>query len=464
MKFKKNSENIKLIVLASFLGGSGTKLLHGQLDNSEEIASIPAYPLLYFYPHWFEWKKKYKNLNSKKVLHLLFKHHASLIDTRKIRSWNGLYALGKKQNMYVKISKKKFSKYFLDRLENKKINSLNVLLAIHYAYALCQNKNLTKIKYFLYHIHTYEYIAMYFSQDFNKFKMILCIRNPLDHFWRRLRQNHRVEDLRYDITDQEHLKNYSYLNMIKMCFQDYSFKGKEFKNKKFFITFESLKLKNTDIIKSICSGLKIKYSTRFNIPRFAGLEWWGDKIYEGFKKNKMFEKKTFADHKGKEENFFYYEVFVIEKILSNFFKKFNYKFYTNQKSTFQHFFFLFFLILPSKYGIKLFFSRLSLKTFIKYIKASYNEAFKINLKNYYFNAMYRHKWSYRYIYLLKYNFLRKSIYDNEKNNSLVIKLLRLIYFLYKIIFYIFIQIELILLYLYKVYFFLKFYFYIKKKI
>ena len=50
--------------------------------------------------------KKYKSLSAKLVLNLLLKHHASLIDSRKIKGFNGLTKLGKNKNKYIKISKK----------------------------------------------------------------------------------------------------------------------------------------------------------------------------------------------------------------------------------------------------------------------------------------------------------------------------------------------------------------------
>jgi hypothetical protein len=462
MKILVNNQKIKIVVLASFFGGSGTKLLHGQLDNSEEILSIPAYPLLYFYPHWFEWKKKHQNLNKHKVLNLLLKHHASIFDTRKISSWNGLYALGKKQNKFLQISKKKFSKNFLYFLKDQNINSRNVLIAIHFAYLSCIKKKIQNIKYILYHIHTYEYISKYFARDFKKFGMILCIRNPLDHFWRRLRQNHRVEKIRYDYSDQERLKNYSYLNMLKMSFQDFSFMGKEYKNKKFFITFEKLKLKNEISIRSICNKLKINFKKNFLVPRFGGFEWWGDKIYEGFKKNKLFEKKAFADIEGKKINFFLYEVFIIEKILTKFFKKFKYNNFSNQNSFFNKIMFFPSILLPSKYGLKLFFTRFKASTVYDYIKNCYKEAFYLDIKDYYFNGMYKHKWSYRNIFFLRNNIFKKILFDRKSKKNTVDKVYRLFYFAIKIFLYPIIQIELIALYFLRIFLILKFSIFYKK--
>ena len=51
---------IKIVALSLFISGAGTKLLQSQIGNSKELMNLPSYPLLYFYPHWDEWIKKYK--------------------------------------------------------------------------------------------------------------------------------------------------------------------------------------------------------------------------------------------------------------------------------------------------------------------------------------------------------------------------------------------------------------------
>ena len=51
---------IKLVALSLFISGAGTKLFQSQLGNSTQIMTLPSYPLLYFYPHWKDWKKNTK--------------------------------------------------------------------------------------------------------------------------------------------------------------------------------------------------------------------------------------------------------------------------------------------------------------------------------------------------------------------------------------------------------------------
>ena len=41
--------------------GSGTKVYQGFLDGHPELYMVPAYPLMYLYPHWYEWRDSLKD-------------------------------------------------------------------------------------------------------------------------------------------------------------------------------------------------------------------------------------------------------------------------------------------------------------------------------------------------------------------------------------------------------------------
>ena len=59
------TQNVVALVTGN---GSGTKLFQALLDNHEQICMIPAYPLIYLYPHWEHasyyraWKMQHVNL------------------------------------------------------------------------------------------------------------------------------------------------------------------------------------------------------------------------------------------------------------------------------------------------------------------------------------------------------------------------------------------------------------------
>ena len=446
----------KIILLAGFISTSGTKLVQSQLESSKEILTIPAYPLLYFYDHWNDWEKKYKSLSAKLVLNLLLKHHASLIDSRKIKGFNGLTKLGKNKNKYIKISKKKFKNNFLKYLDEKPIDRINVLEAIHFAYFKSKGSNFKNVKYYLFHIHNYEFIAKYFSKDCEKFTMLLCFRGPVDQFWRRVQANKNMEKQRYDFSDQEYIKNYNYFSMLRHFCMDFGYMGKEFYNKKVFIKFEDLKTENIKTLKNICSKINIKFNYKMKRPKFGGLSWWSDKIYVGSKSKKDFKNDPFIDISGK-KNFFSHEIFIIENLLRYFYLKFGFKTCIYKRSIFSNLVFFLYLFLPTKSGIKLFYSRLKLRNIKTYIKNSYIECFKGDLKDYYFNAFYKHKWVYRIIFLIKFNFLRKIVFNKRNEKNIFSFFFKTLLFFFKLFKYPYMQIELSLFYFVRI-FYLTFYY------
>jgi hypothetical protein len=444
----------KLVALSLFISGAGSKLLQSQLGNSKEIMQLPSYPLLYFYSHWEEWIKRYKNISVNKILNLLLKHHASVINSNKIKGFNGLTNLGKNKNKSIVISKIKFKKYFKEYFKRKKVDSKNTLLAIHYAFNKANNKNFSKIKYILFHVHNYEYFNKYFLEDFPDTKLILITRNPLENFWRKAFTNTSIEKDRYDYSDQEYLKNFSYLNQTRQIFIDVDHINERLSKNthKRLYKFEDIKIKNEKLIKDIYSFLNIKFNKNHLIPRFFGLEWWSHKNYKGYTNQKGFDPTVNIDPKDKNK-FFNYEIFILENLFLKFYKRFNYKL---NFSNYNFFSFIILLLLPTKYGFNLFFSRFSIFCFTRYVKNSFMECFNFKLKNYYFNAMYKFKWTYRDKYIINLNYIRKLTYIAKKNQ--IRYLLGLILFVLKILLYFYMQLELIFLYFYRIFNFIKYYF------
>ena len=106
-------------------GGGGTKLLQSYLDNHPEIYNIPAYPMLYFYPHWFVWEKEMAdswNLDS--IIDIFCDKHASVIDSRKIIGLNGLDSLGDNYNEFIQIDEKEFRWNLKEILSNEPIERI----------------------------------------------------------------------------------------------------------------------------------------------------------------------------------------------------------------------------------------------------------------------------------------------------------------------------------------------------
>lgn len=438
---------IKLVALSLFISGAGTKLIQSQIGNSKQVMTLPSYPLLYFYSHWEIWIKKHSKLTISKIFKLLMFHHGSVINSSKILGFNGLNNLGKNKNKSIKVSKNKFKYFFQKYLKNKEISSKNVLIAIHYAFHKARGKSFKEIKYILFHIHNYEYYKKYLIRDFPNSKLILITRNPLENFWRRAFTNSEIEKKRYDYTDKEYLKNFTYLNLLKQIFLDIDHIDNSTinKTKNILFKFEDLKEKNLLTIKKVYKFLGIKFNKNYLMPKFLGLQWWSHKNYKGYNSKKIFSPKINLDPND-DKKFFPYEKILLKMLFFSFYKKFNYKINLSKLYFLACFLIIF---LPTKHGLTLFLSRINIFNIFYFIKEAFQECFRLKLKNYYFNAMYKHKYLYRDKYFINCNFLRKYTYKNKKVNFILI--FSVLLFLFKILSYLYFQFELICLYFFRIY-------------
>ena len=250
----------KVVALMNFCIGGGSKYLQSQFDGLREINSIPAYPLKYFYPFWSEWKKT--NKNNKEILRLILRHHKSIIDSRSLKGFNGLTTLGINRNQFIKVSEKKFRYNFLKYMRERDLNSKNILLAIHYAYFKSKNYNINHMKYILYHIHESHEFNRNLKKDFNNVKGIVMVRDPVNYFWKRIRNDRIIEKKRFDMSDNILMENYWYRSSLINIFYGFKFADSQFFKKYLFIKFEDLKKKNKQTLLNICKYLKLKYSKK----------------------------------------------------------------------------------------------------------------------------------------------------------------------------------------------------------
>ena len=111
-------------VVALFtISGSGSKFFQAYLNQYEQIYMIPAYPLVYFYPHWALWENQYKDdWNWNRIIELFCEKHASVIDTRKFPAPNGLTTLGKNKDEFLDIDEGEFKQHLFRLLDNQPIH------------------------------------------------------------------------------------------------------------------------------------------------------------------------------------------------------------------------------------------------------------------------------------------------------------------------------------------------------
>tara|TARA_B100000965_G_scaffold10648_1_gene8261 strand:- start:4323 stop:5681 length:1359 start_codon:yes stop_codon:yes gene_type:complete len=429
-------EKIKILLCAF---GSGSKLLQAHLSNSYKLFTLPAYPLLYFPIYFNIWLKDHK-LNSKKLFSLLEIQFKSIFDTREILGFNGTNQLGKNKKNFIKISKKKFKNHFIKFFEKKKINLKNSIIGIHQAYIYSINKNDSQI---LYHPHSLDIYKKYLYKNFINSKTLLTIRNPILNFWRSAHADTSIDKIRFDTTDYENLRNYRYVNRLRDIYLNFSSFDKNLIRFRLF-KFEELKQNKEKSLKKICKYFKIHFDKhKILTPKFGNKIWWGSKIYKG-SKEKYLVKNLNNSQIEDQRNFYKFEKMILEQALLPFLIKFGYK--KKNKTYLNQILFWVYIFFPTKYGLTLFLSRLNIFNLILYFKNCIKEFSSIKLKNYYFNAMYKFKWSYSIAFLLKNNFVRKKCFYSKNNFfwNLINLLIKL--FLYPIF-----QLELLIMYFFRIY-------------
>ena len=73
-----NFFNLQLVALN--VHGSGSKVFQSFLDGHSEICMIPGYPLMYLYPHWYDWKKQNKIYSWNQIFDNLKLNHPSSLN------------------------------------------------------------------------------------------------------------------------------------------------------------------------------------------------------------------------------------------------------------------------------------------------------------------------------------------------------------------------------------------------
>ena len=410
------------IVALTFGNGSGSKLFQSFLDNHCQIYMIPAYPLMYFYPHWDSWKKEYKNSwNWETIINIFCEKHASVIDSRRIKGNNGLTTLGDSGREHIQIDEIQFRLYLAHFLKEQPINSRSFLLAVHYAYALCNKEDVFKKKVLVYHIHEYRYVIKYLIKDFPELKLLAMTRDSRPNIERRIQHSFwNVDRNKLNQTDSMIYKR----RALYHCLAYGIFRGL---SELEFVSVERVRVIKHDelasnlelTMKSVSKFLGIDFMPSMLQITFGGKVWWCDPIYVKKPINKVNPAILSQEWKQKISKI---DWFVIEGILFKYFKKYKYQLYKYTKDTMLHRFILFLLILiPSRIERRVFLSYISPRNHIKFFKACFLEATGIaKLKNYTWNAVYLYKYTYSDLKLWQsrwyVSFLNSSL---EKHNDLI---------------------------------------------
>lgn len=176
-------QNKRMLALVAGTG-AGTKHLHTLLDDHPDLYAIPGYPLMYFYPHFFDLKKS--GLTGYKFVAQLVERLPSIYDTSLMPGSECLDELGDGGNETLKVDKSLFISKILQLLDDSEFNSRNILLAIHLVHFQLFAKSYDQFPpTILYHIHHVPYLNFLLS-DFPSLEIISTTRRPSNNINRRI--------------------------------------------------------------------------------------------------------------------------------------------------------------------------------------------------------------------------------------------------------------------------------------
>jgi hypothetical protein len=395
---------------------SGSKLLQSFLDGHDEIISIPGYPLVYFYPHWVEWKNDLGSRHSwDLIIDLFIEKHSSIFDSRSQQGLGGLDTLGDEKNEHIQINIVEFKKVLLEYLANKNISSRTFLLGIHYAYAVCRGIDYSKIKIIIYHIHLTEYLEKYLKDDFPDVKVLGMTRKPSNNIYGRFKGSQWNVDLsKFNFTDVMIYRNRTYYNSCMVIYGEIDRIVRLNRSLDYMsIRHEDLGSNISKVMLAISKFLGIIYQDTMLEMSFDGKRWWGVSIYEKGLHNKFnneISKDTWSD------KIYNNDCRVAEGVLYDYIDLYDYtplNYFKNDKFR-DRFILLFFILMPSKPEIEILKSVMSFRNHLNFIGFAYKEIMTyIPVKDYSSSSSYRYRWCYK-----DYNILEKKWYKFNLSSGL----------------------------------------------
>ena len=392
LRFEDIPEPKMVCLIAANAGG--TKVLHSYLDDHPQLYSIPAYPMLYLYPHWKTWQEDLKEQMSwDKIIDLFCERHASVIDSRKIPATNGLNHLGENKNEHIEINEQEFRSILGALLLDQKIERRTFLLAVHYAYAICKDQDIHQKTILLWHHHVYEHLDDLIA-DFPESILFGTIRDPRPKLHRLHDFVIRSDEVKLNVTDC-YIYRYNVFNIgNRVVFDKLNKLHTIFPlSRIFLIRHEDLKLKLKTIMENIADLLEIDYLPSMMETTFDGKWWWGHPIYNMPQIKGTYERVISKDW---QHQYSKRELFVLEGVYFDFYKKYGYELLCYRDDTFRNRILLCIGILGlfrlEWQDISFYFKP---TTHIQFVKVAFGESNgTISRKDYSWNATYQYKWTY----------------------------------------------------------------------
>tara|TARA_B100000945_G_scaffold318540_1_gene323637 strand:+ start:1795 stop:3249 length:1455 start_codon:yes stop_codon:yes gene_type:complete len=373
--------------------GSGSKLFQSYLDGHPQIYMVPAYILMYLYPHWEQWVSDYKdNWNWKTIVDVFCQKHASLLDTRRIPGHDGMTTLGDTQNQWLEIDENLFKTVLMNLLCDQTITCKTFLLAIHYAYAYVRNENLSDKTILVYHIHVHEYVPKYLLPDFPDMLAVGFVRDPRSNLKGRYESVVYIDKHKLNNTDAVIYKRRTYYYHSIWFTESLEYlKGINLDCVR-VVRHEDMHHRLEDLMQSTVRFLGVDYHDCLLKSTFGGLLWWGDKAYNMKPMNEPNPRVISSDWQNTLPTL---DWFVLEALFYNYCIKYGYSLYKYRRDNiFNRLIACLLMLLPSYYEKLIFVDYINVFNLWSHIKHAYHESVEYKtLKDYTTNAYYRHKWS-----------------------------------------------------------------------
>lgn len=373
--------------------GSGSKVFQSYLDNHPQIYMLPAYPLLYLYPHWRRWEQEMAgNWTWPLVINAFCIQHASVINPQAIPGHNGMTGLGENRDDSEAIDGELFRSFLLHLLAEEPITIRNFILAVHYAYAFCRGEEISPKRILVYHIHVQAYVSEYLMADFPDMLILGMVRDQLsNHHGRYAHSISGVQDQKLNRSDAILLRRRNYYEVCRLLYHPSAPVRNADPAKTRVVRIEDLHLQLEETMRAVAKFLNIDFNPCLLESTFNGLKFWGDAVYQMKPMNKLNPRIISQDW---QKSMAPMDWFVIEGLFYDYHKAYGYPLYKYTEDTWTNRVRLFFaMLLPSETERREFLNYLKPSTFANFISACHAEGSgKKPLIDYSFNAYYRHRW------------------------------------------------------------------------
>ena len=272
-------ERLDMVALISG-AGTGSKLLQSYLDGHPQVISIPAYPLVYFYPHWDRWQDELGRAPAYEDIRQRFlEKHGSVIDSCRIPGLGGMTSLGPNRDESVSVDEEIFVTRLDGLMEGRAVTPRNFLLAVHGAFCLASGDVLSKKTTILYHIHNPHYLPNHLLSDFPDAKILTMTRDYRGTWENRLHANFKVDDAKLDETDARIWRHRACLGFTEVATEHlgllHAVPGAQIRA----VRHEDLGDRRHQILGGVRRFLNICDDAVLGESTFGGKPWWTSGIY-----------------------------------------------------------------------------------------------------------------------------------------------------------------------------------------